>query len=112
MGRTKVLSVGIKDCEVQTFRVGGKGGQRRDKRDTGVRIIHPPSGARGESTEARTQGENKKKAWRKMAESPAFQTWIKVEHARAIGAIDAAVEDAMQPQNLTIEYAESFPDLP
>jgi hypothetical protein len=35
-----LFSVTIKDCDVQTFTVQGGGGQRRDKKQTGVRIIH------------------------------------------------------------------------
>lgn len=40
--KEKVLlfSVTIKDCEVQTFRSGGKGGQNVNKVESGVRIIH------------------------------------------------------------------------
>jgi protein subunit release factor B len=71
--RTKILSVTTADCELQTFRSGGKGGQNQNKRDSGARYIHHPSGARGESREERTQWQNRKIAWRKMVESPTFQ---------------------------------------
>ena len=71
--RHKILSVTAADCELQTFRSGGKGGQNQNKRDSGARYIHHPSGARGESREERTQWQNRKIAWRKMVESPAFQ---------------------------------------
>lgn len=72
----KVLSVTIKDCEVQTFRAGGKGGQNQNKRDTGVRVIHRPSGAVGESREHRTQLDNKRASFRRMAESVKFKIWL------------------------------------
>jgi protein subunit release factor B len=62
MARELVLSVTLKDCEVQTFRAGGKGGQNQNKRDTGVRIIHHPSGARGEARDERSQLQNKRLA--------------------------------------------------
>ena len=71
--RTRILSVTIHDCEVQHFRSGGKGGQNQNKRDTGTRVIHHPSGARGESREERSQLQNKKKAFIRMVESPKFQ---------------------------------------
>lgn len=71
--RRRILSVTIHDCEVQHFRSGGKGGQNQNKRDTGTRVIHHPSGARGESREERSQLQNKKKAFRRMVESPKFQ---------------------------------------
>jgi protein subunit release factor B len=72
--RHRILSVTIHDCEVQTFRSGGKGGQNQNKRDTGVRIIHHPSGARGESREERSQLQNKRAAFRRMVESQRFRT--------------------------------------
>lgn len=75
MSRQLVLSVTIEDCVVQTFRAGGKGGQNQNKRDTGVRIIHPPSGARGESREQRSQLQNKQTAWGRMARSAEFVAW-------------------------------------
>lgn len=102
--RSPVVTVTIKDCDVQTFRAGGKGGQAQNKRDTGVRVKHRASGAVGESREYRGQLENKRAAFRRMAESDVFQKWIRVEHAKAIGAIDAAVNEAMRPENLDIEY--------
>lgn len=104
MARERILHITIHDCEVQTFRCGGKGGQNKDKRDTGVRIIHPPSGARGESRDERTQGQNKKIAWRRMAESKEMQTWIRKAHAEATVEIDTWLEDQMRPENLLIEY--------
>ncbi len=82
MERTKMLTVTIKDCTVQTFRAGGKGGQNQNKRDSGVRVIHPPSGARGESREGRSQLENKRKAFVRMAESPKFRAWVRLRHAQ------------------------------
>ena len=77
--REKILSVTIHDCEVQTFRSGGPGGQNQNKVESGVRIIHHPSGARGECRETRDQLENKRRAFRKMAESPLFQSWVAIQ---------------------------------
>jgi protein subunit release factor B len=71
--RTRVLSVTIHDCEVQHFRSGGKGGQNQNKRDTGTRVIHHPSGARGESREERSQLQNKRAAFLRMIETKQFK---------------------------------------
>lgn len=76
--RRKILSVTMADCDLQTFSVGGAGGQRRDHCNTGVRIVHRASGARGEGRESRSQAQNKKAAWRRMAEDPKFQLWLRI----------------------------------
>lgn len=90
---------------MQTFRAGGKGGQNQNKRDTGVRFIHPPSGARGESREHRTQPENKKAAFIRMAESPAFKVWVERMHMKLDPLeIERQVDKMMSPENLDIEY--------
>ncbi len=76
MERELINRTTIKDCEVQTFRAGGKGGQNQNVRETGVRIIHRPSGAVGECREQRYQLQNKKVAFRRMAESQAYKSWV------------------------------------
>lgn len=75
--RRRVLSVTAADCDLQTFRSGGSGGQNQNKRDTGVRWIHRESGARGEARDERSQLQNKKLAWRRMFEDPRFQLWLR-----------------------------------
>lgn len=75
--RRRVGGVTIKDCIVQTFRAGGPGGQNQNKRDTAVRVVHPPSGAVGESREHRFQLQNKRQAFKRMAETHEFQSWCR-----------------------------------
>jgi protein subunit release factor B len=93
----------MKDCEMQTFRSGGHGGQNQNKRDTGVRIIHKASGAVGEARDERSQLQNKRLAFRRMAESARFQSWAQVK-ATGIRPIDEIVEEMMAEDNLLIEY--------
>lgn len=78
--KERVLHLTRKDFTRQTFHCGGKGGQNVNKVETGVRFIHEPSGARGESREERTQGQNEKIAFRRMAESPKMRLWIAEQH--------------------------------
>lgn len=106
MTRHLALSVTIKDCEVQTFRVGGNGGQKVNKTSSGVRIIHHPSGARGESRESRSQWQNKKLAFRRMAESVAFTVWLNRQLASGPTA-EEHVERDMAPENLRVENREN-----
>jgi protein subunit release factor B len=97
-----MFSVGIKDCEVQTFRAGGPGGQNQNKRDTGVRVIHHPSGAVGESRDERTQLKNKKNAFRRMVESKPFMAWVKMQTSKD-EHLKAEVERDMFPNKIKVE---------
>jgi peptide chain release factor 1 len=103
--KTLLFSVTKKDFVVQTFRSGGKGGQHQNTTDSGVRIIHPDSGAVGESREERSQHQNKKIALQRLAESAKFKVW----HARKVNellghpSIEEIVDKDMEPKNLKIE---------
>jgi len=92
--------VTIHDCEVQHFRSGGKGGQNQNKRDTGARVIHHPSGARGESREERSQLQNKRAAFLRMVNSPAFQLWLRIETGR-VAAFESSF--SIKPEEIKIE---------
>jgi protein subunit release factor B len=105
MQRKPFLSVTIHDCEVQGFRSGGKGGQNQNKRDTGQRVIHHPSGARGEAREERSQLQNKKTAFRKMTETVEFKLWVKRQCGME-DLIKAQVERDMWPVNIRTEVQE------
>lgn len=108
MVKEQVLHLTKKDFIRQTFRCGGKGGQNVNKVETGVRFIHPESGARGESREERSQEQNEKIAFRRMAESPTFRAWVAEKHAEfeKKKSIEDEVKEMMHPQNLKIEFRE------
>ena len=101
-----LFSVTIKDCDVQTFRSGGKGGQNVNKVSSGVRIVHRASGATGQATDTRDQFRNKRLAFGRMAKSKTFQAWHKLETARRLGmpSVETIIDDMMRPQNIKIEY--------
>ena len=73
---SRELLFSVTDFEIQTFRAGGKGGQHQNKTDSGVRLIHHPSGARGESREERHQRMNKRSALVKLSKTPQFRFWV------------------------------------
>lgn len=98
--REKLFTVTIKDCEQQVFRAGGKGGSHQNKTSSGVRIIHHPSGARGESREERSQLQNKRKAFGRMGRSKEFQQWAE----RKAAGIEGDVAELMRPEHLVVEY--------
>src|SRR5437868_3725153 len=55
------------DCDVEFFIASGPGGQHRNKVETGVRLIHRPSGITVTATERRSQHANLEVAFERMA---------------------------------------------
>lgn len=107
MPRQFLFSVTLADCEVQTFTVGGHGGSGKDTSNTGVRIIHHPSGARGECREHRSQLQNKRAAMRRLGESRSFKLWAKLQAAgKHFARIESAVEAALDPRFVRVEVKD------
>jgi protein subunit release factor A len=103
MAKRLAFSVTLADMEMQTFRAGGNGGHNQNARDSGVRFIHHPSGARGESREERSQLQNKKRAFRKLVDSSAFKMWIQKKLSTGPTAEERVAAD-MAPENLKVEH--------
>jgi hypothetical protein len=59
----------LAQCEVDTYRASGPGGQKRNKTSSAVRLRHPPSGLLVIAEESRSQHENKAKAMRRLRQS-------------------------------------------
>src|SRR2546426_3282706 len=53
-------------CEVDTYRASGPGGQKRNKTDSAVRLRHLPSGQIVIAEESRSQHENKARALKRL----------------------------------------------
>lgn len=66
------------EIRFETFRSRGKGGQHVNKVETGVRLIHIPTGIAVESTSARSQHQNKQIALNKLCDIMAY-TRIEIE---------------------------------
>src|SRR5688572_25154181 len=56
-------------CEVDTYRASGPGGQKRNKTSSAVRLRHEPSGLIVIAEESRSQHENKAKAQRRLRQA-------------------------------------------
>ena len=58
----------LSQCRVETFRSGGPGGQHQNTTESGVRLVHEPTGERVEARDERSQHRNKKLALARLRE--------------------------------------------
>lgn len=60
----------LRDCDVETYRASGPGGQHRNKTESAVRMTHRPTGITRVATEHRSQLRNRELAitriWRAL----------------------------------------------
>ncbi|MBM4184542.1 MAG: peptide chain release factor-like protein [Gemmatimonadetes bacterium] len=58
----------LAECRVETFRSGGPGGQHQNVTESGVRLVHLPTGVRAASREDRSQHRNRDIALARLRE--------------------------------------------
>src|SRR5687768_7501999 len=84
MGRDAWLqasdAVLLAQCDVDTYRASGPGGQHRNKTESAVRVRHRPSGLMAHGDETRSQAENKAKAVKRLREHLAFDLREDIAH--------------------------------
>jgi protein subunit release factor A len=59
----------LAQCRVETFTSGGKGGQHQNRTESGVRLVHLPTGVVASSREERSQHRNKSIALERLREA-------------------------------------------
>ena len=59
----------LAQCEVDTYRASGPGGQKRNKTSSAVRVRHPASGLIVIAEESRSQHENRARALRRLRQA-------------------------------------------
>ena len=94
-----LFSVTAKDCEWSYTKGTGAGGQKRNKTSSAVHCTHRPSGAHGYSEASRSQHDNKREAFVKMAESKEFQKWNRMEAMRRMGVLDEINHSHLNEKN-------------
>lgn len=111
--RQLLFSVTAKDCRWDYFRSSGSGGQNVNKVSSGARCTHIESGAVGQATDTRDQVQNKKLAFKRMAESVIFKNWHKKKTSEICfelenkKTIEEDVEEMMSIDNIKIEIKEN-----
>lgn len=79
MKKEILFSVTAADCEWSYTRGTGAGGQKRNKTSSAVHCHHRPSGAHAYSEASRSQLDNKRDAFVKMANTQEFKDWHRKE---------------------------------
>lgn len=106
MARELLFSVTRKDFKIDTFRSGGKGGQKQNSTESGVRVTHIDSGATAEAREGRSQHNNKKLAFRRCVETTKFKLWMDKKAADMLidkEQVERKVRRSMRPDNIKQE---------
>ena len=67
------------ECDVETFRSGGPGGQHQNVTESGVRITHRPTGVTAVARDERSQHRNRELALRRLREKLEELTAVKPE---------------------------------
>jgi peptide chain release factor 2 len=80
----------LAECRVETFRSGGPGGQHQNVTESGVRLVHLPTGIRVSSRAERSQYRNRQIALERL--------WAKLEalHRKAKPRVKTAVPRAQK----------------
>ena len=109
MAKELLFTVTANDCDWSYTRGTGKGGQKKNKTSSAVHCMHRPSGAHGYSESSRSQLDNKREAFRKMAETKEFTTWHRIEAARRMGTLATVqeyVDNEMRSKNVRVEVKQ------
>ena len=81
----------LADCDVQTMRASGPGGQKRNKTDSAVRIVHRPTGLVAIASESRSQHENRARALRRLRKLLALRVRRPLEPGEAPAGVVACI---------------------
>lgn len=105
--RELLFTVTKDDCRWDYTRGRGAGGQKRNKTSSAVRCTHKESGAVGYAEDERSQLQNRRLAFERMANSKEFKTWHKLEVARRTGLLEGIEREVeRQMKNIKVEIKD------
>jgi hypothetical protein len=82
----------LAQCEVDTYRASGPGGQKRNKTESAVRLRHKPTGLIVIAEESRSQAENRTRALRRLRKALALRLRRPVEGEGVPEAVQACID--------------------
>jgi protein subunit release factor B len=109
MSKELLFSVTAKDCDFIFQRGRGNGGQKKNKTNSACICRHKESGAEGYAEDSRSQLDNRRLAFKRMVETPAFKAWHKLEIAKRTGLlkqVEEAVDKALNPKFIKTEVKD------
>src|SRR5271163_1618507 len=77
----------LAQCDVDTYRASGPGGQKRNKTSSAVRLRHAPTGLIVIAEESRSQHENKAKALKRLW----YALFLELRDPLPVGIVPEAV---------------------
>jgi len=80
------------ECDVDTYRASGPGGQKRNKTESAVRLRHKPSGLSVIAEESRSQHENRARALRRLRQQLALRLRRPVADEGVPEAVEACID--------------------
>ena len=89
----------LAQCETDTYRASGPGGQKRNKTSSAVRIRHPPTGLIVIAEESRSQHENRARALRRLRQALYLKLRDEVSAELLTPAGVTALDDYRQARN-------------
>ena len=103
----------LRECEVETFRSSGPGGQHVNKTESAVRLRHLPSGVVVSSQQQRSQHQNKADCLRKLRqkiERLNYRPARRVPTRRSRSAKNRTLEDKSRRSQIKRLRAKPSPD--
>ena len=101
-----IFSARRKDFRVDTFKSGGKGGQHQNKTDSGVRITHIETKLFAESRSNRSQHQNRKIAFRRLAQKLVKHVLDKEARAKIIS--NEIIRSYNEPDNRVKDHESKY----
>jgi protein subunit release factor B len=72
----------LRECDVETYKSSGPGGQKKNKTESAVRVRHRPSGLVRIATESRSQTRNRELALERVAAALAARARVRKPRVR------------------------------